>query len=133
MTNADLTAAIEPIWERSREEIARRIGTLEEAVAALLSGALPAGMRGEAVRDAHKLAGSLGMFGLPNGSGLARQVEHALRLRDLAATRTQEGDYRFLCTGDIESFRALGTRFLQMPLGVVAHVELPQASELPVA
>ena len=26
-----------------------------------------------------------------------------------------EGDYRFLCTGEVESFRELGTRFLQMP------------------
>ena len=34
--------------------------------------------------------------------------------------RTGEGDYRFLCTGDTDAFRALGTRFLQMPLGEVA-------------
>jgi glutamate racemase len=38
--------------------------------------------------------------------------------------RQQEGSYGFLCTGDVESFHALGTRFLQMPLGEVAHVEL---------
>ena len=35
---------------------------------------------------------------------------------------TGEGGYRFLCTGDVDAFRALGTRFLQMPLGEVAHV-----------
>ena len=28
-----------------------------------------------------------------------------------------EGAYRFLCTGDLHSFRELGTRLLQMPLG----------------
>ena len=41
------------------------------------------------------------------------------------ATRGEdgEGDYRFLCTGDAEAFRALGTRFLQMPLGEVEHVD----------
>ena len=33
------------------------------------------------------------------------------------AARDGEGDYRFLCTGDAEAFRALGTRFLQLPLG----------------
>ena len=38
--------------------------------------------------------------------------------------QTREGDYRFRCTGDVESFRALGSRFLQMPLGEVVHVEL---------
>jgi len=28
-------------------------------------------------------------------------------------------------TGDVDAFSALGTRFLQMPLGDVAHIELP--------
>ena len=37
--------------------------------------------------------------------------------------RQGEGDYRFLCTGDAEAFRALGTRFLQLPLGEVEHVD----------
>ena len=64
-----------------------------------------------------------------SGAALARQVEHALGSRDLAARRTGEGSYRFLCTDDIESFRALGTRFLQMPLGEVQHVELEPLHE----
>jgi glutamate racemase len=64
-----------------------------------------------------------------SGAALARQVEHALGSRDLATRRTGEGSYRFLCTGDIESFRALGTRFLQMPLGEVKHVELEPLHE----
>jgi glutamate racemase len=59
-----------------------------------------------------------------SGAALARQVEHALRSRDLSAQREGEGDYRFLCTGDVDAFRALGTRFLQMPLGEVRHLEL---------
>ena len=60
-----------------------------------------------------------------SGEALARQVEHALSSRDLGNPRESEGDYRFLCTGDVETFRTLGTRFLQMPLADVAHVELP--------
>ncbi len=59
-----------------------------------------------------------------SGEALARQVEHALSSRGLQNPKTAEGDYRFLTTGDPEEFRALGTRFLQMPLGDVAHVEL---------
>jgi glutamate racemase len=58
-----------------------------------------------------------------SGEALARQVEHALATRGLANPRTDEGDYRFLCTGDAETFRALGTRFLQLPLGTVERVE----------
>ena len=41
----------------------------------------------------------------------------------LGSPRDGEGDYRFLCTGDVEAFRALGTRFLQLPLGEVEHVD----------
>jgi len=59
-----------------------------------------------------------------SGHALARQVEHALRTRGLANPRSGEGDYRFLCTGDAAAFRALGTRFLQLPLGEVERVEL---------
>jgi glutamate racemase len=59
-----------------------------------------------------------------SGAALARQVEHALGSRALATPRAGEGDYRFLCTGDTEAFRALGTRFLQLPLGRVEHVDL---------
>jgi glutamate racemase len=58
-----------------------------------------------------------------SGEALARQVEHALASRDLQNPRTTEGDYRFLCTGDTETFRRLGTRFLQLPLGPVDRVE----------
>lgn len=67
-----------------------------------------------------------------SGAALARQVEHALSTRDLANPRAKasEGDYRFLCTGDVGSFRELGTRFLQMPLGEVEHVQLVPAGAL---
>ncbi len=59
-----------------------------------------------------------------SGAGVARSVERALASRDLLNPSTGEGSYRFFCTGDVDSFHALGTRFLQMPLGDVAHVEL---------
>ena len=60
-----------------------------------------------------------------SGTALARQVQHALSARSLGNPRTDgEGDYRFLCTGDVDAFRALGTRFLQLPLGAVEHLEL---------
>jgi glutamate racemase len=59
-----------------------------------------------------------------SGAALARQVEHALSTRKLGNPREGEGNYRFLCTGDVEAFEELGTRFLQMPLGEVEHVQL---------
>ena len=60
-----------------------------------------------------------------SGHAVARRVEHALGVRGLESPRDGEGDYRFLCTADVEGFRALGTRFLQMPLEDVSHIDLP--------
>ena len=59
-----------------------------------------------------------------SGQGVARSVELALGERDLLSGRAGEGAYRFHTTGDVEAFRTLGTRFLQMPLGEVERVVL---------
>jgi glutamate racemase len=59
-----------------------------------------------------------------SGTGVARSVERALASRELLNPQRSEGSYRFQCTADVESFRQLGTRFLQMPLGEVVHIEL---------
>jgi glutamate racemase len=73
---------------------------------------------------------------ITSGAALARQVEHALSTRELGwpisdRSRAEgEGEYRFLCTGDVDAFRELGTRFLQMPLGAVEHVELAAAEAI---
>jgi glutamate racemase len=59
-----------------------------------------------------------------SGPAVARRVEHTLALRGLLSEAAGEGEYRFECTGDPDSFRSLGTRFLQMPLGDVRRVEV---------
>jgi glutamate racemase len=66
-----------------------------------------------------------------SGEGVARAVERALARRELLSARTVEGSYRFHTTGDVEAFRTLGTRFLQMPLGEVEQVVLTPV-EVPV-
>ena len=73
-----LSVAIEAIWERSADEISRRIATLERALGAAHAGDLDDELRAHAECDAHKLAGSLGMFGFATGSDCAREVELAL-------------------------------------------------------
>jgi glutamate racemase len=59
------------------------------------------------------------------GHALAAAAQRVLESGRLAAEGEEEGEYRFLCTGDVESFRELGTRFLQMPLGEIERVEVP--------
>jgi glutamate racemase len=58
------------------------------------------------------------------GHAVAATAQRILESRGLEAPGDGEGDYRFMCTGDPESFRELGTRFLQMPLAEVEHVAL---------
>jgi glutamate racemase len=58
------------------------------------------------------------------GHAVAAAVQRALESRGLARGRDGEGKYSFLCTGDADSFRELGTRFLQMPLGEIDPVRL---------
>lgn len=59
-----------------------------------------------------------------SGAALARQVEHALASRGLETPNKGEGRYEFLTTGDPEQFDDLGTRFLQLPLTDVTHVDI---------
>ncbi|HEX3324158.1 MAG TPA: glutamate racemase [Solirubrobacterales bacterium] len=58
------------------------------------------------------------------GHAVAAAVQRTLQRRGLARSGDGEGEYRFLCTGDVDSFCDLGTRFLQMPLGEVERVEI---------
>jgi glutamate racemase len=58
------------------------------------------------------------------GHAVAATVQRTLGSNGLGSATAGEGTYRFLCTGDAESFRELGTRFLQMPLGEIERVEI---------
>jgi len=58
------------------------------------------------------------------GHAVAAAVQRTLEAAGLAREAHGEGSYDFLCTGDCEAFHAIGTRFLQMPLGEVEGVSL---------
>jgi glutamate racemase len=59
-----------------------------------------------------------------SGEAIAAEVERRLREADLEQDERRRGRYRFLATGDPEDFRRVGTRFLQLPIGNVEHVEV---------
>jgi glutamate racemase len=59
-----------------------------------------------------------------SGEAIATEVEATLRAAGLENDEHRRGDYRFLATGDPEQFRRAGTRFLQLPIGQVEHVEV---------
>jgi HPt (histidine-containing phosphotransfer) domain-containing protein len=60
------------IWARNRPVVETRLDLLDRAAA---TQPLPEPLRTEARGEAHKLAGSLGMFGLPEGTRVARELE----------------------------------------------------------
>src|SRR6266478_3649330 len=56
----------------------------------------------------------------------AREVSETLARKGIENGSARTGAHRFLSTGDPESFREMGRRFLQFPIGEVEHVTLAQ-------
>lgn len=91
-TEAALARALAALWERYRSAALERVAILERAGESLAVGALDAAAAEQARGEAHKLAGSLGSFGIHEGTALAREAERLLgrggdpeRLRAVAA------------------------------------------------
>jgi glutamate racemase len=59
-----------------------------------------------------------------SGEAIAHEVEARLREAGLENDEDRRGRYGFLATGDPEEFRRVGTRFLQLPIGKVEHVDV---------
>jgi glutamate racemase len=59
-----------------------------------------------------------------SGQAIADEVERELAARRLDNEIDRRGSYRFLCTGDPESFRAVAARSLGLPVEDVRRVEL---------
>ncbi len=53
-----------------------------------------------------------------------REVAETLARKGIENDAAREGTYRFVTTGDPDAFRAMGRRFLQLPIREVEHVEL---------
>ncbi len=68
-------AAAIAAWEQFKPPTMERVAVLEQALAALAAGNLPEDLRRAAEGSAHKLAGSLAMFGFPAGTQLGRDIE----------------------------------------------------------
>ena len=56
----------------------------------------------------------------------AREVAETLARKGIEQAQRRDGAYRFLTTGDPESFRAMGARFLQLPIDRVEHVTIAE-------
>ena len=70
--------SVAELWERFKGTIMGRVAVLEQSTMALLEGALDDDLRQNARGEAHKLAGSVGLFGFSRGSELAQEIELTL-------------------------------------------------------
>ena len=77
MTDSDEKTAslLAAIWQRNRALVEERLALLDRAASAAAADSLDDLLRQEAGSTAHKLAGSLGMYGYDEGTRIARQME----------------------------------------------------------
>jgi glutamate racemase len=80
------------------------------------------------VRPVLQRALGRGVAVVSSGEAIAGEVDARLRAAGLANDEARRGVYRFIATGDPDEFRRLGTRFLQLPIGSVEHVEVAAAA-----
>jgi glutamate racemase len=85
------------------------------------------------VRPLFQRALGRGVSVISSGEAIAAEVHSQLAASRLAAPRDRRGSYHFLSSGDPEEFRRLGTRFLQLPIARVAHVQVADAPAAPPA
>jgi HPt (histidine-containing phosphotransfer) domain-containing protein len=63
------------LWLRNRPIFEERVATLERAARSATAGDLPEALGKAALDAAHKLSGSLGMYGYDRGTLIARELE----------------------------------------------------------
>ena len=76
------------VWAQFHDMIFERLAAVENAANALRRATLTPEVRQKAVLEAHRLAGSLGMFGLAEGTQVAREIERLLGEQTVLAPET---------------------------------------------
>ena len=100
-TAQKIEAMLKVMWKSSRPTIEERLETLRGARQRLAEGSLDRIARKEAESAAHKLAGVLGTFGLPEGSASASKIE-ALMAQEAGINQKQEQEFAHLLS-DLEA------------------------------
>ncbi|AFY77219.1 response regulator with CheY-like receiver domain and winged-helix DNA-binding domain [Pleurocapsa sp. PCC 7327] len=81
-------SGLKVVWEKFQGQTKARVTILEQATAALRDDALDEELRQQAKAAAHKLAGTLGVFGFPEGSRLAKEIEQVFSKKTIVPTRS---------------------------------------------
>ena len=104
-SRSSLAGAIDALWAKFLPEIEQRVSLLQAAAVVLGAGKLTPEQQEEAHAAAHKLAGTLGTFGLSRGTELARELEAAYApgpapgAAHAARTQQMAGELRAIVAG----------------------------------
>ena len=74
-TQEKTASLLASLWLRNRPLLEERLGVLDRAASCAADGTLFEELREEAADTAHKLAGSLGMYGYQQGTEVASKME----------------------------------------------------------
>ncbi len=86
----DNSPKIERAWSKFRDVAFQRLTILENLAVAVAENQVSPELCAEAKSSAHKLAGSLGSFGFPKGSKIAKQLENLLETNLVDPTKTKQ-------------------------------------------
>ena len=78
-SNGQIDDIIAQLWQKNLPAIRERLELLDQFGSAADSGSLEEHTRLEALNIAHKLAGSLGMYGYQQGTEVASKMERILK------------------------------------------------------
>jgi HPt (histidine-containing phosphotransfer) domain-containing protein len=77
--NDPIEALLAQLWQKNLPIIRERLDLMDKFGSAAVSGSLEEHNRMEALNIAHKLAGSLGMYGYQQGTEVASKMERILK------------------------------------------------------
>ena len=80
LTSAGSQQLLATVWQRNLPLLRSRLASLDATAQLAEAGLLTVARRQEASNIAHKLAGSLGMFGYLRGTEIARELEILLEV-----------------------------------------------------
>lgn len=131
--HAVATAELAPLIQEGGEVDDRTVAVVERACAPLLEADVDTVVLGcthyPLVRPVLQRTLGRRVRIVSSGEAIVAEVERELASAGLAAPLGRRGDYRFMATGDVEEFRRLGTRFLQLPIARVDHVDVAARTE----
>jgi HPt (histidine-containing phosphotransfer) domain-containing protein len=95
--NDKIDILLADLWRKNLPTLRDRLDLLDLIASRASSGSIPPDSRDEAISIAHKLSGSLGMFGYQQGTEIAAKIERILKAavpEDLATLPDLTADLR---------------------------------------